>query len=197
MSNDMGSDAKAKAARHLPGEEGIWVFLGGDLLIFSLFFGLFLNYRTRDVALFEQSQAVLARGFGLINTLILLTSSLFVAMAVSGARQGLRARAAKLLLAGIACGVGFCISKAFEYGATISAGITLKTNDFFMFYYMLTGIHLVHVIAATSVLIYLWTITRAPNHSVTYLSVMEAGTVFWHLVDLLWVVLFALLYLLV
>jgi nitric oxide reductase NorE protein len=190
------SGTSAVLQRHLPGEEGLWVFVGGDLLIFSLFFGLFLTYRAHDVALFEQSQRALSRGLGLLNTILLLTSSLFVATAVTSARRGLHARAANLLTCGIACGVGFGVSKAFEYSAKFAAGITLKTNDFFMFYFMLTGIHMLHVIGATGVLIYLWKCTRAVEHGHHYLSVMEGGAVFWHLVDLLWVVLFALLYLL-
>jgi len=182
--------------RHVPGEDGIWVFIGGDLLVFSLFFGLFLRYRAQDVALFEQSHALLSRGFGLVNTIILLTSSLFVAMAVIGARQGFYERSSRLLLGGIASGVAFVISKALEYSAKFEAGITIKTDNFFMFYFMLTGIHLLHVVVATAVLVYLWTLTRAAKRGASYVSVMEAGGVFWHLVDLLWVVLFALFYLL-
>jgi nitric oxide reductase NorE protein len=108
----------------------------------------------------------------------------------------LHTRAGKLLIAAIACGLGFGSSKALEYSAKFKAGINLNTNEFFTFYFMLTGIHMVHVIIATSVLFYLWTQTRARVHDAKYLSAMEAGGVFWHLVDLLWVILFALLYLL-
>ncbi len=186
---------KDAPVRHLPGEEGLWVFIGGDLLVFSLFFGLFLYYRGENLELFEESHRALNRGFGLLNTTLLLTSSLFVATAVASARQALHARAGKLLIAAIACGFGFGISKAFEYAAKFKAGIALDTNEFFMFYFMLTGIHMVHVIIATSVLFYLWTKTRASVRGANYIAVMEAGGVFWHLVDLLWVVLFALLYL--
>ena len=196
----MVSGTKVVPARHLPGEEGIWVFVGGDLVVFSLFFILFLYYRAQDVVLFERSQHELIRGLGLLNTIILLTSSLFVALAVASARQGLHARAATLLLGGVASGVAFGISKAVEYADKFAHGITLQTNNFFMFYFMLTGIHMVHVIVATGLLIYLWQTTRAATHAVTpgpnYISTLEAGAIFWHLVDLLWVVLFALLYLL-
>jgi nitric oxide reductase NorE protein len=186
----------ASAVRHLPGEEGVWVLIGGDLVVFSLLFGLFLYYRGQSVAVFEQSQVALNRGFGLLNTVILLTSSLFVATAVTSARQGFHARAGRLLAAAIVCGIGFGISKTLEYAAKFKAGIIFNTNDFFMFYFMLTGIHMVHVIFATGVLFYLWGRTRGAVHSANYVSVMEAGGVFWHMVDLLWVVLFALLYLL-
>ena len=182
--------------RHLPGEEGLWVFIGGDLVVFSLFFGLFLYYRAQNPAMFEQSHVALNRGLGLLNTLVLLTSSLFVATAVTNARKGLHARAGRLLIAAIACGIVFGVTKVFEYSAKFKAGIVFDTNDFFMFYFMLTGIHMVHVAFATSVLFYLWAQTRGAVRGTNYVSVMEAGGVFWHLVDLLWVVLFALLYLL-
>jgi nitric oxide reductase NorE protein len=190
------SAVRKPVLRHLPGEEGLWVFIGGDLLVFSLFFGLFLYYRAQNLAIFEQSHLELNRGLGLLNTLVLLTSSLFVASAVTSARRGFHARAGRLLIAAIACGIVFGASKVFEYSAKFNAGIVFNTNDFFMFYFMLTGIHMVHVIFATGMLFYLWTRTRGVVRSAGYISVMEAGGIFWHLVDLLWVVLFALLYLL-
>jgi nitric oxide reductase NorE protein len=190
------SPIQSKPARHLPGEAGIWIFIGGDLLVFSLFFATFLYYRGANLALFEHSQASLGRGFGLFNTLILLSSSLLVATAVKSAREGLHGRAGRLLVAAMVCGLGFGASKSLEYAAKFHAGITVQTDDFFMFYFMLTGIHMVHVIFATAMLFYLWTQTRAVQRGAHYLNVMEAGGVFWHMVDLLWVALFALLYLL-
>jgi nitric oxide reductase NorE protein len=185
-----------RRVRHLPGEEGIWVFITGDLLVFSLLFGLFLDDRSHNVALFEQSRAILGRGFGLFNTLVLLTSSLFVALAVNKARQELRKQAATLLACAIVCGFAFGASKVTEYSSKISHGITPQTNDFFMYYFMLTGIHMFHVIIATVVLFFLWGRTRSTKPDPNYISVMETGAVFWHMVDLLWVILFALLYLL-
>ena len=196
MTEGVESGQDSRRQLHLPGEEGIWVFIGGDLFIFSTFFVSFMLYRAKDTALFLDSAALLNRGFGLVNTLIMLSSSVFVALAVISARQGLRERAGMLLLAGIACGIGFGILKALEYAAKIRAGITLNTNEFFTFYYMLTGIHMFHVTVATIVLYYLWTCTRSAAPGPNYESVMEAGGIFWHVVDLLWVVLFALLYLL-
>jgi nitric oxide reductase NorE protein len=185
-----------KHARHLPGEEGIWVFISGDLLVFTLFFALFVYYRGQDIPLFELSHRALNRSIGLLNTTILLSSSLLVATAVTSARHGRHARAAKLLLGAIACGVAFGISKTFEYSAKFKVGIGLTTNKFFTFYFMLTGLHMIHVIFATAMLLYMWTRARGNEHGPGYVQVMEAGGVFWHMVDLLWVVLFALLYLL-
>jgi nitric oxide reductase NorE protein len=196
MSSASADPPAVPGERHLPGEEGIWVLILGDLLVFALFFATFLVYRGQDVALYAASQATMQRGLGLLNTGLLLTSSLFVALAVADARDRHSARALKLLAAALACGIGFVVSKAFEWGAKIGAGITLNTNEFYTFYYMFTGIHLLHLLIGLGVLGYLMLRTRRADPGPGHVRVMEAGAAFWHLVDLLWVVLFALLYLL-
>ncbi len=165
------------------------------MLVFSIFFATYLIYRGQNVGLYVRSQLSMERGFGLLNTGLLLTSSWFVALAVADARTGRRDRATRLLLGALACGLGFVVSKAFEWGGKIRHGITLNTNEFYIFYYMLTGIHLVHVLIGLAVLSYLIARSRRPDAGASYVAVMEGGGAFWHLVDLLWIVLFALLYL--
>jgi nitric oxide reductase NorE protein len=184
---------RAQPARHLPGEEGIWVLILGDLGVFAVFFVTFLVYRAQDVALYSSSQAAMQRGLGLLETALLLTSSLCVAHAVADAREG-RAAPGRLLAA-LACGVGFVISKAFEWGGKIAAGITLNSNEFWSFYYMFTGIHLLHLLIGLGVLVWLIRRSRRADPGPADVRALEAGGAFWHLVDLLWVVLFALLYL--
>ena len=186
---------KVRPPRHLPGEEGIWVLILGDLLLFSIFFATFLVYRARDVALYSASQESMERGFGLLNTGLMLTSSLFVALAVAEARDGASSRAANRLVAAFGCGIAFVVSKAFEWGGKLGAGLTLNTNEFYTFYYMFTGIHLLHVLIGLGVLGYLMLRSYRADSGPSYVMVMEGGGAFWHLVDLLWVVLFALLYL--
>ncbi len=88
------------------------------------------------------------------------------------------------------------MSKVFEWGGKIAAGITLNTNEFYGFYYMFTGIHLLHVLLGMGVLVYLLARSNRADPGASYVAVMEGGGVFWHIVDLLWVVLFALFYLL-
>jgi nitric oxide reductase NorE protein len=184
---------ETRPPRHLPGEEGIWVLILGDLGLFAIFFATYLVYRAGNPALYAASGASLDRGLGLLNTGLLLTSSLFVALAVNGARNGRRALAP--LAAALGCGIGFVVSKGFEWGGKLSAGITLNTDEFFTFYYMFTGIHLLHVLIGLGVLIYLVLRSRRADPGPGYVRVMEGGGAFWHLVDLLWVVLFPLLYL--
>lgn len=170
------------------------MFIFGDLLVFGLFFLTFLTYRAADPALYAQAQAQLDTGLGLLNTLLLLTSSWFVASAVNAVRKGRPALAARLIAGGFVLGAGFVVVKAIEYGAKIGAGITVVSNEFFMFYFMYTGIHLVHVLIGLGVLIVLYRMARRED-AAAHVSGFESGGAFWHLVDLLWVVLFALLYL--
>lgn len=185
----------ARPSKHLPGEPGIWVFILGDMVIFGLFFLTFAVYRQDDPALYGQSHSLLNQTYGLVNTLILLTSSWLVAMAVHLAREGIRRPVVPMLSLALLCGVAFCGVKVLEYGEKISAGIVLTTNDFFMFYYMFTGIHLVHVLIGMVVLIFMVTVSRRPEMGEREIAALEGGGVFWHLVDLLWIVLFCLFYL--
>jgi len=181
--------------KRLPGEEGIWAFVLGDMLIFSLFFGTFLYYRNEQTDIFLQSQLLLNKNYGAINTLLLLTSSWFVATAVHMYRKDNLQWTSRLLASGFLCGIGFAIIKVIEFSDKFRAGITLNTNDFFMFYFMFTGIHFVHVLIGLGVLFFIWrTVRRTPQGS--GIRTLENGATFWHMVDLLWIVLFPLIYLL-
>jgi nitric oxide reductase NorE protein len=195
MNSEQTTAPAARRKRHLPGEEGVWVFIFGDLLVFAAFFITYAVERMGNLALFAQSQALLDRQLGLLNTLLLLTSSWCVAQAVAAVRrQDPRGR---LLIGGaILLGVGFVIVKFFEYGAKISVGITLNTNSFFIYYYMFTAIHLIHVIIGLGVLSFIFSRFNRNGRFTGGMALIEGGGAFWHLVDLLWIVLFALLYLL-
>ena len=194
MSTSDTNTVPGKRERHLPGEEGVWVFIGGDLVVFALFFVAFAIARMNDPALFETSQATLDRGLGLLNTLILLTSSWFVARAVAKVRAG-QLDARKYIFGAIALGLGFVVVKAVEYSAKISAGLTLNTNEFFIYYFMFTGIHLLHVLIGLGVLIFTASQFEQSGKMKGGIALIEGSGAFWHLVDLLWIVLFALFYL--
>ena len=180
---------------HVPGEVGAWVFILGDMLVFGLFFITFAVYRASSPQLYAHSQEAMNQTFGLINTVILLTSSWLVALAVEGAKHGAHRSAPKLLSLAILCGALFATVKVFEYREKIRAGITLNTNEFYTFYYMLTGIHLLHVLIGTCVLVYLFNVARKDRLLAVDINVLEGGSAFWHLVDILWIVLFAMFYL--
>lgn len=181
-------------AKRIPGEAGIWVLIGGDLLVFSLFFLIFTYYRGQQPEIFARSHAALNGGIGLANTIILLTSSLFVALGVRRVRDD-RPGAAALFRCALVCGALFTALKAVEYGEKISHGITPLTNDFYMYYFAFTGIHLAHVLIGSAGLLYMAAVAAGRPPSPTRTMIVECGATFWHLVDLLWIMLFALFYL--
>jgi nitric oxide reductase NorE protein len=179
----------------MPGEEGTWVFIFGDLTVFSILFGVFLYYRGQESAVFTSSQRSLNEAFGLANTLILLTSSLFVVTAVRAVRRGANALAGRLLIGAMVCGLGFIVNKGFEYGQKVSHDLVPTTNEFFMYYYVMTGLHLLHVIIGMLLLALAFVLSKRPSLSDRQHGYLDGAACFWHMVDLLWIVLFALLYL--
>jgi nitric oxide reductase NorE protein len=186
----------ASIERHMPGEAGIWVIIFGDMLLFSFMFGVFLFYRRSDLALFQSCQALLNQTFGLINTFFMLTSSWFVAKAVQAARFHRGPETVIMFRLALACGAGFSIVKIAEYTQKIRAGIVINSNDFFVYYYMFTGIHFLHVLIGMGVLAFMTHYASDGQFSEIKIGHIESGATFWHLVDLLWIALFALLYLL-
>jgi nitric oxide reductase NorE protein len=175
--------------------EGVWVFIGADSVIFAILFLSFMQDRLKNPAVFEASRHALNMHLGGIDTLILLTSSWSVALAVQAMKRDEIDREPRLLFGGALTGLMFVVSKSFEYFQKFSHGLNPGTNPFFMWYFTLTGIHLLHVIAGTSLLTYLWVRSRRGTYDHLHKSVPESVASYWHLVDLLWVVLFPLLYL--
>jgi nitric oxide reductase NorE protein len=182
--------------RHVPGEPGIWVLLFGDMLVFTVLFTVYLHQRGAKPDLFAQSQEALNRALGATNTLVLLTSSLLVVFATRAIRRAeWRRYAHRLTLASVGVGACFVVIKVFEYHEKIAAGITPSTNEFFMYYFVLTGLHLAHVVIGLAVLLVLSTLARKPQPTATHLAFFEGGACFWHMVDLLWIVIFPLIFL--
>ncbi|OMC37357.1 cytochrome C oxidase subunit III [Mycobacterium sp. GA-1841] len=176
---------------HLPGDGHMWVMVLGDLVIFGGYFIVFMIYRTMQPDEFLRAQQHLDINIGVLNTVILLTSSWLVARAVLAARAGRYDAAIRLTYAGGVGGVLFMACKGFEWAVKIRAGHT-NSEMFYSFYYVLTGVHLIHVLIG---LIVLGVIVRElRNPSRRRASVVESSAIYWHMVDLLWVIIFGLLY---
>jgi nitric oxide reductase NorE protein len=181
--------------KRLPGVDGVWVAIGADSVIFAILFLTFMQDRLKDPAPFEMSRHTLNMNFGGIDTLILLTSSWSVALAIQALKRDLVDRVPRYLLGGALTGLLFMMSKSIEYFEKFADGIRPATNDFYMWYFTLTGIHLLHVVFGTSLLTYLWIKSRGGAYSSSNRVVPECVASYWHLVDLLWIVIFPLLYL--
>jgi nitric oxide reductase NorE protein len=177
---------------HMPGDGAMWVMVLGDLIIFGGYLLIFMIYRAMTPAKFMAAEQHLNINIGVLNTLVLLASSLLVALSVQAARADDNDRALRLTYLGGLCGVAFILIKAYEWSAEIAHGYTIGSNDFFMFYYMLTGVHLFHVSLGLVILGVVVRELRNPRRR--RVSMVESGATYWHMVDLLWVVIFALLY---
>lgn len=181
-------------SQSLPGGPDIWVFVLGDMVIFSCYFMAYVfQGRSRYASQFAQGQALLSQPLGIVNTLLLLTSSLFVAQCIHAARAGERSSALRFLELGCACGVGFLALKSIEWQAKLRAGLTIGKSAFFTHYYVMTGVHVLHVLIGLGFLLVLrreLITARQPR-----IQLLEAGGAYWHMVDFLWFLIFALLYL--
>ncbi len=173
----------------------MWILLFGEMSFFAALFASFLYYRGFDPAGFAEMQKQLNQAVGLVNTLLLLTSSLFVAKAVQAARNADTAHAPRLFMLGIACAFGFILCKGFEYHELFDRGIAISDHTFYSFYFGLTVLHLGHVVIGTILLAIMASATRRALEKPIHLAMVESGACFWHMVDLLWIVIFALLYL--
>lgn len=175
--------------------DGVWVFIGADSVIFAILFLTFMQDRLKNPALFEASRHTLNMNLGGLDTLILLSSSWSVALAIQALKRDLVDRVPRYLLGGVLTGLMFVVSKSIEYFQKFAHGLTPGTNPFYMWYFTLTGMHLAHVLLGTSLLTFLWIRSRRGAFSSVHRAVPESVASFWHLVDLLWIVLFPLLYL--
>lgn len=182
--------------KHVPGEIGIWLFVAGDLLVFSAFFVVIALGHREHAELFAQSRATLDMWVGVLNTFFLLTGSWFVAKGVERCRKAHGPASSRYMSLGILFGLLFVANKSFEWGLKIANGVTPRTNDFFMYFFSFTGIHLVHVLVGLGILFVVRNASLRSELSKKDMRTIESGATFWHLVDLLWIVLFSLFYLL-
>jgi nitric oxide reductase NorE protein len=180
----------------LPGDSGVWTFIIADMGAFAMFFLVFTAGRMASPALFEASRQHLDVTLGLLNTLILLTSSLFMVRAVEASRAGNRAATLRNLFLTILIGLGFAVTKIIEYKAKGAAGIGLTTNEFYTYYFAFTGIHFLHFIIGIGALLMMVVKARQDALDAKFVTWIESVGCYWHMVDLLWIMLFPMLYLL-
>jgi nitric oxide reductase NorE protein len=189
------ASAAVVAERHTPGEAGLWILLFGDMTVFAIVFGAYLQQRGRQPDLFAHAQEALSRDIGAANTVILLTSSFLVVRATRGTGDSLNRHSPRLLAGAILLGLAFVGLKAWEYTDLVAGGITPHTSTFFMYYFALTGLHLAHLTVGLVVLIALFMLSRRQRLTTAQFAFAEGGACFWHMVDLLWLIIFPLVFL--
>ena len=182
------------ARRYPPGDLAIWVFILAELSVFAIFFVAYAFTRMSNPELFNLYQANLDRGAALINTLALITSSYFVVRALAAIRVGEGERCARWLGLAILMGLVFLGVKGLEYAHHFGQGITLSTNRFYMFYLSLTFFHFMHVILGLVILLAVALKARKGGYDARDHTGVETGASYWHMVDLVWLILFPLVY---
>jgi len=195
------------ARQHATARLGMWIFLGSEALLFAGLLALYAAYRFAYPAEFDAAAAHANLAIGTVNTYLLITSSLTMALAIHATRCGRRGATVALLAATIAFGLAFDVLKAVEYAGHLAEGIApgayyafggLPAHGVVLYvtlYYLLTGLHALHVTGGVCVLV--WLAVRAQRGDFTPQShiALELGGLYWHLVDLVWIFLWPLLYL--
>jgi nitric oxide reductase NorE protein len=171
----------------LPGDPMIWVLIFSELAAFGLFLGTFAVARAVHPSVFAAGQAALDSNLAGLNTVVLVTSGWAAARAAKAARTSDKPSSRRWLAVAMLLGGLFVALKLTEYAGEIGQGIGLETSSFFTLYFLLTGFHLLHVCLGIVILAVVCRRAEA--------SGVETGTAFWHMVDLVWIVMFPILYL--
>ena len=178
----------------LPGDLAIWFFIMAEMVAFAVFFASYAFSRANNVEMFNLYQQTLDRNAGALNTVLLITGSWFIVLAVQAAHRDDQKAVPRNILLGFLCGGAFLVVKVIEYSAKFGAGISMSTNTFYMFYISLTFFHFMHVILGMVILTILWNQSRKGAYTSKDAHGLESGAAYWHMVDLLWIILFPLVY---
>jgi nitric oxide reductase NorE protein len=171
----------------LPGNPMIWILIISELAVFGAALVGFMVMRILNPATFTAGQATLDYWLGGLNTMFLITSGWLAALAVLAREQNARQLARLRLLGSGLLGIGFLTVKIFEWGGKLAQGHDLESDAFFTLFYLITGFHAAHVIMGLAILVIISVWDSLEN--------MKTGTAFWHMVDLIWLVIFPTIYL--
>lgn len=182
--------------RELPGDFAIWVFIFAELSVFAIFFFCYSWMHSHNLDMFRAGQENLHPEAGLINTVALITSSYTVALSILFANQGKKNLCQLSLILSILIGSIYVVTKSWEYGQLFDAGFDLSTNNFYMFYFFTTGFHFMHVLLGLIVLLIMVFRLSSKDALSVEKGNLESAASYWHMIDLLWIILFPLVYVL-
>ncbi|MEN6626693.1 MAG: cytochrome c oxidase subunit 3 family protein [Candidatus Sumerlaeia bacterium] len=186
---------------------GMWIFLATEVLFFGGIFMGYIVYRMHYGHAWHEASRHLIMPAGAINTIVLLTSSLTMALAVRHSQLGQNRACARLLLVTMGLGIVFMCIKAFEYHHEYEVGnipgirFTYagpdpgQTQLFYVFYFLMTGVHAIHMIIGVCVVAFMALMSRLGRYSPGHHAPIEMTGLYWHFVDIVWIFLFPLLYL--
>jgi cytochrome c oxidase subunit III len=184
---------------------GMWLFLYTEIMLFGGLFVLYAVYYAKYTTDFISAGKELDTIFGAVNTVILLFSSFLVAASITALRKKTTNLSIALVLGSVACGLAFLVNKYFEWGHKIELGIYPNSpnliegepgrNIFFGLYYTITGLHGLHIIIGLTLLIVSAIMIRRGRVTADNDSLLDNSGLYWHLVDLVWIFVFPLFYL--
>lgn len=216
MANHSSSASESRFIQHhfVDGDQqfdaakmGMWIFLVTEILMFGGLFAAYIVYRTWFPELFTMASEQLDTFWGGVNTVVLIGSSLTVAMAIKSAQLNQKKNIAINLGITIALAAIFMVIKYFEWTHKFHLGIFPgqfyafegidhpKANVFFSLYYLMTGLHGIHVLIGMGIMTWLFIRTRKEHFDSKYYFPVEISGLYWHLVDIIWIFLFPLFYL--
>ena len=182
----------AKDGKHVPGQPDMWVFVLFESLVFTSYFCVYLYSRTQNESAFLRSQAHLLLWLGVLDTVVLLTSSWAIARCVQHARAGEYEFAKRDAWVTAGLGFIFLVLKIVEWVRLVHLGYTFTSSQFFQYYFFLTAIHFVHLLIGFVVVGVLMLQLKDPKRRGQ--QTVETCATYWHTVDFFWVLIFALLY---
>ncbi|HEX8540291.1 MAG TPA: cytochrome c oxidase subunit 3 [Pseudomonas sp.] len=181
---------------HLPGDLAMWFFILAELSVFAILILAFAVTQVLKPQMFSESRLLLNTSTGLAMTLSLITAGLFAALAQEQVRRSHPRHGAAFLLVALLAASVYVVLKVTEYRHLLASGLGMEHNTFFTLYWILTGFHFLHVLLGMFILGWLAERCRRGLYGADNHSGFESGVLYWHMVDLIWVVLFPLVYVL-
>ncbi len=179
-----------------PGSIAIWIFIYAELFEFGLFFIGFLIAKVYYPQEFYQGPSQLSTTTGLLNTLVLITSSFFIVQAMKAIKRGEQKTTVRWLVLTILAGLTYCAIKTWEYNLNENIGITPRSNYYFASYYYITFNHLLHVLIGTCTVAFVTILTALGFYTKDNHEGLESAASYWHMIDLIWILIFPLIYVL-
>ncbi len=207
--SDHAHHFESAAQEHDAGKHGVWLFLVTEVLMFSGLFVAYAIFKSQYPEVYHEGHHYLDWRMGALNTVVLLFSSLTMALSIHYIQKNQPKKAQVNLLITILCGLIFMVVKFFEYKAKFAHGTLPGTFFhlhegapenrnlalFFGLYFMMTGLHGFHVLCGMCAIFWIWLRVRRGDFDPTHYTAIEGVGLFWHLIDLIWIYLFPLMYL--
>lgn len=183
-----------KSLYHPPGGILLWIVIFLELITFGMALIAMVMYSKDEPEVFHNSKLLLNTTFGAVNTVFLLTSGFFMAISVQKLKEKNIKKTSFYLKLTMLGGVLFLLLKTVEYYTKINAGLTIGYNTFFSFYWMLTLFHVIHVVVGLVILVVNYVVLQKKKTDIN-IEDFEASAAFWHMCDLIWLLLFPVIYL--